>query len=91
MSKYHVEDRNYPDFEKEVISLPTINDTDGMECPNCGGRMDWFDGNMDEEYTDGGFELTERFYCYDCGTFADVTQVYAPTVRKVVVKQDVFD
>jgi len=88
---YHVEDRSYPGFEKEVMALPTINDVDGMECPRCGGRMDWVQMNMEEEYTDEGFELTERFYCDDCCTFADVTQVYAPTVRRVKVIQDVFD
>ena len=87
---YHVEGRSYPDFEADVKALPTVNDTDGMECPNCGGRLGWVDGNMDEEYTTDGFELTERFYCDDCCTFADVTQVYAPTERRVKVMQDVF-
>ena len=88
---YHVEDRSYPEFEKEVMTLPTINDTDGMECPRCGGRLCWCCDNMDEEYTEEGFERTERFYCDDCGTFVDVTQVYEPTVRRVEIMQDVWD
>lgn len=88
---YHIERRSYPDFEKEIMALPTIEDADGMECPCCGNRLEWAAENMEEEYTDDGFERTERFYCYDCETFVDVTQVYTPTTRRIVVKQDVFD
>ena len=86
-----VEDRSYPDFEKDVEALPTIHDVEGMECPCCGDKLGWPRGYMDEVYTDeGNFELTERFYCDGCGTWADVTQVYEPTVRRVMVKQDMY-
>ena len=88
---YHVEDRRYQDFEKEVETLPSIEDVEGMECPECGGKLDWVCDDMNEEYTEEGFEHTERFYCFDCGTFVDVTQVYKPTNRYVLVKQDVFE
>lgn len=90
--KYHTEERIYPDFAAEVKALPEVMDVDGMECPKCGGRLTHDGYSPDEQYTmEGWFESTERFCCYDCGTFADVTQRYEPTVRCVDFHQDIFD
>ena len=88
---YHMEERSYPEFEKEVAALPGIIDQK-LACPRCGKDMRWCGDCPDERYMrNGTFESEERYYCDNCGTFADVTQVYAPTTRKVKVMQDVFD
>ena len=81
---------NYLDFEKEVASLPTITDVDGIECPICGSKLMWMQDRIDEQYLDDCFEQVERFYCDDCGTRVDVTQVYVPTEKRVDIEQGVL-
>ena len=89
---YHVEERSYPEFEREIAAAFDINSESELPCPKCGGKLYLVDVGMEEEYMfDGMMERTERYYCDDCGTFADVTQVYVPTLRKVRVAQDVWD
>lgn len=92
MGYYRTEDRSYPELERGIEEDFDINTATELGCPNCGGTMLLVDNGLEEEYfLDGRMERSDRFYCDDCGTFADVTQVYAPTVRRVSVKQDVFE
>ena len=89
---YRVEDRSYPEFERRIEHYFDINTVSEVPCPRCDGTMLLVDVGSDEKYMlDGRMERTERYYCDDCNTFADVTQVYEPTVRKVKVMQDVFE
>lgn len=88
---YKVENRSYPEFEKDVIDAFDILHDEPC-CPECGFRMGRTHETLDEEYTTGGrFELKQRYYCENCNTFADVTQVYRPAERRVTVHQDVFE
>ena len=89
---YHIEDRSYPEFERRIKREFDVNTVSEIACPCCDGTMYLVDMDFDEEYMfDGTMERDERYYCDDCCTFADVTQVYVPTVRKVKVMQDVWD
>lgn len=89
---YHVEKRDYPNFVVKVEQVDDISNVDGMDCPRCGETLRLAEIGHDEQYTmEGWFERTERFYCDTCGTFADVTKRYEPTVRVVELYQDVFD
>lgn len=89
---YHVEDRSYPEFERRIKRKFDVNTVSEIACPNCDGTMYLIDNDVDEAYMfDGTMERDERYYCDDCNTFADITQVYEPTVRRVKVMQDVFD
>jgi len=88
---YHVEDRSYPEFESRIIADFDMTNLE-LRCPKCNCLMAYVDGMSDEQYMpDGTMERFERFYCDDCGTFADITQVYQPTVRRVSVMQDVWE
>ena len=82
---------NYEEFVKEVEALPEIMDVDGIECPNCGEKLEWMDGWLDETYHDDRFEMTETFMCYDCGNEYKVIQVYAPTERRVEFEEGDHD
>lgn len=89
---YHVENRSYPEFERRIRNRFNINTESEIPCPECGGTMYLVDEGFEETYMfDGTMERDERYYCDDCNTFADVTQVYKPTVRRVKVMQDVWD
>lgn len=91
---YHVEERQYEDCKKDIMALPEVTDVEGMECPCCGDRLEMVDDRhfpIEEYADDGNFERMELFYCSECGTFCEVTQVYEPTVRRVEFKQDVYD
>ena len=80
-------------YTEEIEKLNSIFDTEAVPCPQCGKReMYYVDSSEVEEYTSNGtFENTERYYCDNCGTFADVTQVYVKAGRRVVVQHDEFD
>jgi hypothetical protein len=89
---YKVIDMSYPEFEARIIAGFDISCESELPCPRCGGTMFLMDPGFEEQYMfDGTMERSERYYCDDCCTFADVTQVYRPTERRVSVKQDVFD
>ena len=89
---YRVEDRSYPEFEQWAKSNIDVNDTDEVPCPHCGGTMLIEDCGTEEQYMfDGTMERAERYYCDDCGTFADVVQVYKPVSMRVSVMQDIFE
>lgn len=89
---YHVEDRCHPDFERWAKRHIDVNTTSEVPCPHCDGTMYLVDNGVDEAYMfDGTMEREERYYCDDCGTFADVVQVYKPASMRVSVKQDVFE
>lgn len=89
---YHIEDRSYPEFERRIKRKFDINTESEIACPNCDGTMHLVDVGLEEAYMfDGTMERDERYYCDDCNTFANITQVYEPTVRRVKVMQDVFE
>ena len=92
---YHVEKRSTtPAIDAIVSNVRRLSSIDRLPCPGCKGQM-WKVDNGDypyETYSKGGrFYRTERFYCDDCGTFADVKQEYTPVQRTVSVYQDVHD
>ena len=91
---YHTENVKVTPTLKTIVKFVDIGNIDRLPCPYCNGQMMRVDnGNYPhEEYKpDGDFERTERYYCDNCCTWADVTQTYTPTDRRMKVMRDVFD
>jgi hypothetical protein len=93
---YHVEKRmSTPVLDAIVKGVEVGKELgDRLPCPGCHGQM-WLVDNGDyphEEYrSDGWFVRTERYYCEECETFADVMTSYEPYRRSIAVFQDVID
>lgn len=92
---YHVEFVTpTPTLGAIVSGVKKIDDIDRLPFPYCNEQMLRVDNGdyPHEEYMSSGvFKRTEKFYCDNCLTWADVSQFYEPNGRTMTVKRDVFD
>jgi len=85
-----------PTLNAIIRNVKDIDNIDRLPCPRCSGQMERIDNGcypFEEYKANGTFERTERYYCEneDCCTWANVTQVYKPSDRRMKVIRDVFD
>lgn len=79
----------YEKFVKDVENM-TIDQTPTLNCPKCGGSLN-FHGMPEETYMrDGMFIRNELLWCDGCNLNIEVEQVYAPTRCYVTEFNDVF-
>lgn len=80
-----------PTMTAIVDNVENFDDIDRLPCPYCNGQMLRVDNGdyPHEQYKNNGwFARTERFYCENCWTWAEVTQTYRPEGRFVKVRRD---
>ena len=93
---YHTENVKVTPTLRTIVRFVDICNIDRLPCPCCNGQMLLVDNGcypFEEYKPNGDFERTEKYYCENesCNTWADVTQTYTPSDRRMKVMRDVFE
>lgn len=97
MGNYTVKNRKPSKLTKAIANgVESLQDIgEHIPCQGCNGQM-WRVDNGDyphyEPVDDGRIlRVTERYYCDDCNTWAEFTQIFRADCILVSVSQDVWD